>query len=351
MTAVGPSSVIVGSTGQLVATVDPESVLAEPGVSLVYTSSAPTVATVDNTGLVTGLTIGSAIIYCDLMRGDVSIAGTEVAIDIVEDPNPPAYDGTNWELSVGPGWLYLGTGLSTTKYVVDWGDGSPPVSHGTSGGVLRHNYTAASSTCTITIEEKDLTAVQHHVYGPALLGVNKWPTKVITGVKFTDAGYVSNLTYIPEHLPAAWTNLSSMFEEVSSFNQDISMWDTSNITNMANMFVKANSFNRNIGSWNVLKVREMNNMFFYNTAFNQDISGWDVRGCRLMYGMFSGGVFNQPIGTWQTQNVTDMGAMFQNNTSFVQDISGWNVAKVTSRNNFATNTNPAWTTAMKPVFP
>ena len=64
------------------------------------------------------------------------------------DPDPPEYDGVDWELSVGPGWLYLAGGLTSTKYVVDWGDGSPPETHGTSSGVFRHNYTAASSTWT-----------------------------------------------------------------------------------------------------------------------------------------------------------------------------------------------------------
>lgn len=267
------------------------------------------------------------------------------------DPEPPEYEGTDWELSVGPGRLYLGAGLSSTKYVVDWGDGSPVKNHGTSGGVLRHNYSAASSTCKITIKEEDLTAVQHHINGPALLGVNKWPTKVIMGVKFASGGYVSNLTYVPKNLPAAWTTMSNMFEECGKFNQDIGSWDTSNITSMDNMFVKANTFNQDIGRWNVSKVRAMNNMFFFNTAFNQDISAWDVRGVRLMYGMFSGGVFNQNIGPWRTGGTTDMSTMFQYNTHFIQDLSGWDVSNVTNKTNFAGNTNPLWTAAMKPVFP
>ena len=276
---------------------------------------------------------------------------TLVASEPPVDPDPPIYDGTDWELEVGPGWLYLSSGINTTAYVVDWGDGSPPVTHGKTGGTLTHNYTAESSVCKITIKEEDLSANQHFVYGPAIRAVNKWPTKVITGVRFANTGYASNLTRVPKHLPAAWTNLSSMFEDVGSFNQDISDWDTSNIVNMANMFVKANSFNQPIGKWNVSKVREMNNMFFYNTAFNQDLSNWQTAACRLYYGMFSGGIFNQPIGSWNTGGATDMSTMFQNNLQFVQDISMWNVAKVTSRQNFATNTNPLWTAAMKPTFP
>ena len=59
----------------------------------------------------------------------------------------------------------------------------------------------------------------------------------------------------------------------SSFNEDISAWDTSGVTVMKYMFKEASSFNRAIGRWSVDKVTRMNGMFRGAKAFDQDL-GW-----------------------------------------------------------------------------
>jgi surface protein len=45
-----------------------------------------------------------------------------------------------------------------------------------------------------------------------------------------------------------------MFRSAAIFNQDISSWNTTNVTNMESMFRSANQFNQNISSWNVINV-------------------------------------------------------------------------------------------------
>ena len=47
-----------------------------------------------------------------------------------------------------------------------------------------------------------------------------------------------------------------MFES-TSFNQDISSWDVSNVTRYELYVYDANSFNQDIGSWDVSNVTNM----------------------------------------------------------------------------------------------
>ncbi|TVQ15298.1 MAG: BspA family leucine-rich repeat surface protein, partial [Balneolaceae bacterium] len=92
------------------------------------------------------------------------------------------------------------------------------------------------------------------------------------------------------------TDMSSLFSEMQTFNQDISHWDVSSVVTMERMFSGAN-------------------------AFNQDIASWDVSSVTNTYAMFAGHIynpnsFNQDIGNWDVSAVTDMGWMFLNAGAF-----------------------------------
>ena len=129
------------------------------------------------------------------------------------------------------------------------------------------------------------------------------------------------------------TDMSNAFKVqnnvTSGFNEDISAWDTSNVTTMRSMFQSQTSFNQDIGTWNVSNVTSMYAMFFGATPFNQDIDAWDVSSVTDMEAMFAATSFNQDIGSWDVSNVIMMRGVFYQAASFNQDISAWNVGSAT----------------------
>ena len=67
-----------------------------------------------------------------------------------------------------------------------------------------------------------------------------------------------------------------MFRGVSSFNQDISSWDVSNVNTMIAMFWDSSSFDQPLNDWDTSSVTNMDYMFYEASSFNQNISNWCV---------------------------------------------------------------------------
>ena len=152
------------------------------------------------------------------------------------------------------------------------------------------------------------------------------------------------------------TDMSRMFLNNDSFNQDISSWDTSNVIYMgsmfsdsifnsslenwviashaASMFMKSAFNHPSASTWDTSNVTDMNRMF-QNSPFNQDIGDWNVFNVTNMQALFAYAKdFNQDISSWDVFNVTNMREMFYDADLFNQDLSKWNVKNVTDSVNF-----------------
>ena len=71
---------------------------------------------------------------------------------------------------------------------------------------------------------------------------------------------------------SGWTGSASQgFGLKSTFNGDISKWDTGKVTSVFYMFYSASAFNQDIGSWNTAQVTDMRYMFYNARSFNRDI--------------------------------------------------------------------------------
>ena len=68
--------------------------------------------------------------------------------------------------------------------------------------------------------------------------------------------------------------MSWMFDGATSFNGDLSAWNTSRVTNMWSMFWGATLFNSDLSSWDISSVTDMEGMLAHATSFNQDLCAW-----------------------------------------------------------------------------
>jgi surface protein len=128
-------------------------------------------------------------------------------------------------------------------------------------------------------------------------------------------------------------DFSLMFWLATAFNEDLSLWDVSNVQSMNSMFAQASIFEgTGLENWNVGKVQDFSYMFLSASAFQGTISTWDTSGAETMESMLSeASSFSDNVSLWDVSNVTNMKFLFSNAVSFTGDgLDLWNVSKVTS---------------------
>ena len=163
--------------------------------------------------------------------------------------------------------------------------------------------------------------------------ISGWDTSSVTTMYRMFHGASSFNGDISDWDTSSVSNMYWMFHDASSFNGDISDWDTSLLTDMSWMFGNAASFNGDLSDWDTSSVTDMSLMFAGAASFDGDISGWDTSSVTGMSYMFQGAQsFNGDISGWDTSSVTGMNSTFYGADSFNGDISGWDTSSVTGMN-------------------
>lgn len=155
------------------------------------------------------------------------------------------------------------------------------------------------------------------------------------------------------------TTMSNMFYGATAFNQNLNSWVMDRMGSYINMFYGATSFNNGNAAamtWNLVgggvplsasaaPATDMTSMFQGATAFNQNLNSWNVSFVSNMKDMFRGATsFNNGLGsgvsgsmTWKmASGVTDFSGMFQEASSFNQSMSTWVTTRVSKFFNMLT---------------
>nr|WP_321411038.1 BspA family leucine-rich repeat surface protein [uncultured Allomuricauda sp.] len=267
---------------------------------------------------------------------------------------------TKWETTAAEETIYIGATESEYDFTIDWGDGTvESINAVPDNFAFGHTY-AEPGTYSVAIQGQFPAInmdVVDAIHAEKLVSIEQWGN--IAWQSFHYAFFeCENMTYKANDAPnlskvtsvngmfrsassfngdiSSWntssvTDMGGMFSDASSFNGDISGWDTSSVTNMKYMFQGATTFNQDLSDWDTSSVEGMRSMFYEATTFNQDLSDWDTSSVEGMRSMFNGATtFNQDLSDWDTSKVTDMRDMFSGATSFNGDLSGWDTSSVTN---------------------
>ena len=270
--------------------------------------------------------------------GQISILQTNHAVTSgISDFNPTC-NYTEYEIAIDPGAEKLGglvgTDNANTIIVHDHGSNGRT---GYLGGMYMANTGYGNSNMRSGVEDQLLEQMVYWLAGGESNQIEFKPTtkeELQTAVDLwvsDNSAALSTYGTINSWDVSLITNMSHLFNDKTTFNDDIGNWDVSNVTDMTRMFRDCRNFNQDISSWDISSVTSMNSMFRDCWYFNQDISSWDVSNVTDFRSTFEDArKFNQDISDWDVSNVNDMALMFTRATEFNQDISGWNVSNVTN---------------------
>ena len=181
----------------------------------------------------------------------------------------------------------------TYNFVVDWGDSSTDTITAWDQSEVTHTYSSIGTYEIKITGQCEVFRFNNTGDRLKLLDISNWGNEEF---RFGNDGGIfygcSNLNISATDdaittITNSLTNCERFFEGCTSFNGDVSNFDTSNVTNMSSMFYNCNAFNQSVSNFDTSNVTDMSSMFRYCNAFNQDISNFDISLVTIMNNMLS----------------------------------------------------------------
>ena len=228
---------------------------------------------------------------------------------------------SNWYLRTGANWPYYNTGSNWSQ---------------TAANLVTAPFRTRDQLIAAIDHWNDSSSVATETYG----SITAWEFEPIL-TDFSGLFYreTSPLNTFDEDL-SLWdvsnvTTMSSMFEGCASFNSGLSLWDVSTVTLMSSMFKGCSGFNQDINNWGtkISSVTDMSSMFEGCSIFDNNLSSWLVSGVVNMSSMFKDcevftGTTGGSIEFWVPSSVTNMSSMFEGCDLLDFPINAWGGIKV-----------------------
>ncbi|MBR4462806.1 MAG: BspA family leucine-rich repeat surface protein [Erysipelotrichaceae bacterium] len=332
----------VDDSETLIATVLPEDAAFK---DVAWNSSDPTIASVDQNGLVTALSTGTAIITATTTDGTDLSAQCEVTVEEIQPT-----DGTAYALLTNRGDLIFFRSFSTytnrTSTTVEDIYGNTYTGTVYTGVESGNNYWLSDSDSV-----KSVYVAPNQTIKPAYTAY--WFRDCSNMTSFDATGfdtsndrnmsymflYCSSLSslYLSGFDTSNVTDMREMFSGCSALTSlDLSSFDTSKVTNMTSMFYRCSALTSlDLSSFNTTLVTTgMANMFYGCSSLpSLDLSSFNTLNVTDMSSMFEGcsSLSSVDLSGFVTSQVTDMSLMFYECSSLASiDLSSFNTSNVTN---------------------
>ncbi|CAB9502845.1 (Lipo)protein [Seminavis robusta] len=166
--------------------------------------------------------------------------------------------------------------------------------------------------------------------------IEEWDTSRVTNFAGLFRGQSRFNADISQWDTSKVTSMRDCFSGCSNYNPtEPLLWDTSKVTTMARMFRSASTFDGDLTNFDTSSVTDISFMAHRATMFQgRGLASWDTSRIQFTSDAFSRATnFNEPIQSWNTSSIVSFQNTFRQAVSFNQDLSSWNVASVMTFHN------------------